>query len=331
MLSSAVKRGLVQNRNLLKNGFEKCLATSVRNNSDGLPINFGVHFVPQQQAWVVERMGKYNSVLEPGINFLIPFLDKIKYIQNLKELAIDVPHQAAITADNVTLTIDAVLYLRVVDPYLASYGVDDAEFAITQVAQTTMRSEIGKISLDIVFRERESLNVTIVQAINKAAEAWGITCLRYEIRDITLPAKVQEAMQMQVEAERKKRAAVLQSEGIRESEINVAEGRRQARILASEAEKTEQINTAKGRAAGLAIVCEALEHQEGLNAASLNVAQSYIDAFGKLAKENNTLILPANASDVTGTVASAVGIYQKIAESVGNKKLKEIKEGKKEE
>jgi len=310
----------MQNRTLLRN---PCIATAVRNYSDNTPWNTVVLFVPQQEAWVVERMGKYNSVLEPGINFLIPVLDKIKYVQNLKELAIDVPHQAAITADNVTLTIDAVLYLRVIDPYLASYGVEDAEFAITQVAQTTMRSEIGKISLDFVFRERESLNVTIVQAINKAAEAWGITCLRYEIRDITLPPKVQEAMQMQVEAERKKRAAVLQSEGIRESEINVAEGRRQARILASEADKTEQVNKAKGRAEAFERMGEALKHSQGLNAASLSVAQDYISAFNNLAQKSNTLILPANAGDVTGSVASALSIYQKISQSMAEHQKEE--------
>jgi len=202
-----------------------------------LPINTVVLFVPQQEAWVVERMGKFNRILDPGINVLIPVLDRIKYVQSLKEIAIDVPKQAAITSDNVTLNIDGVLYLRVIDPYNASYGVEDPEFAITQLAQTTMRSELGKITLDKVFQERENLNANIVEAINKAAQSWGITCLRYEIRDIKLPARVQEAMQMQVEAERKKRAAILESEGIRAADINVAEGKRQARILASEAEK----------------------------------------------------------------------------------------------
>jgi len=333
MFASVAKRGLTSS--LMRTNWSRI--SSVRLNSSASSGHQGVMntvilFVPQQEAWVVERMGKFHSVLEPGINLLIPFLDKIKYVQSLKELAIDIPHQSAITLDNVTLTIDGVLYLRVLDPYKASYGVEDAEFAIKQVAQTTMRSEIGKISLDFVFRERESLNVAIVQAINKAAEAWGIVCLRYEIRDIKLPSKVQEAMQMQVEAERKKRAAVLESEGIRESEINVAEGRRQARILASEAEKLEQINSAKGRAEALEILSEALEHKQGLNAASLSTAQAYIGAFSQLAQRSNTLILPANAGDVTSTVATAVGIYQKIAKSVAlnGKEGDENKEGEEE-
>lgn len=199
-----------------------------------------------KEAWVVERMGKFDSVLNPGLNILIPILDRVKYVQSLKELAIDIPKQSAVTSDNVTLSIDGVLYLRVIDPYKASYGVEDPEFAITQLAQTTMRSELGKISLDSVFRERESLNIGIVEAINKAAHAWGIACLRYEIRDIKLPERIQEAMQMQVEAERKKRARVLESEGLREAEINVAEGNKRSRILASEAEKLEQINRAQG-------------------------------------------------------------------------------------
>ncbi|KAG8229413.1 hypothetical protein J437_LFUL000934 [Ladona fulva] len=197
------------------------------------PINTAIMFVPQQEAWIVERMGKFHRILEPGLNILVPLLDKVKYVQSLKEIAIDVPQQSAISLDNVTLNIDGVLYLRVIDPYKASYGVEDPEFAITQLAQTTMRSELGKISLDTVFKERESLNVSIVESLNKASEAWGITCLRYEIRDIKLPLRVQEAMQMQVEAERKKRAAILESEGVRAADINVAEGKRTSRILAS--------------------------------------------------------------------------------------------------
>lgn len=201
-------------------------------------------------------MGKFHRILEPGLNLLFPIVDKVKYVQSLKEIAIDIPKQSAISADNVTLSIDGVLYLRVLDAYLASYGVEDPEFAITQLAQTTMRSELGKISLDKVFRERESLNINIVEAINKASTAWGISCLRYEIRDIRLPSRVHEAMQMQVEAERKKRAAILESEGIREAEINVAEGKRQSRILASEAEKQEQINAASGKALAILAIAD---------------------------------------------------------------------------
>merc|ERR1719422_3035695 len=193
-------------------------------------------------------MGAYNRILSPGLNILIPVLDKVKYVQSLKEITIDIPQQSAITKDNVVINIDGVLYLRIIDPYKASYGVEDPEFAITQLAQTTMRSEIGKITLDTLFRERELLNKGIVIAINSAADAWGIECLRYEIRDIRMPTRVQEAMQMQVEAERKKRAAILESEGIKSAEINVAEGKKQSRILASEAEKQELINAAQGAA-----------------------------------------------------------------------------------
>ena len=167
-------------------------------SSSSTPINTCIMFVPQQEAWIVERMGKYNKILDPGLNILIPILDKVKYVQSLKEIAIDIPQQSAISMDNVAINIDGVLYLRIMDPYKASYGIEDPEFAITQLAQTTMRSEIGKISLDDVFRERENLNVAIVNAINIASEAWGIQCMRYEIKDIKLPERIQEAMQMQV-------------------------------------------------------------------------------------------------------------------------------------
>lgn len=288
------------------------------------PINTVVMFIPQQEAWIVERMGKFHRILDPGLNILLPIIDSVKYVQSLKEMAIDIPKQSAITSDNVNLNIDGVLYLRVLDPFLASYGVEDPEFAITQLAQTTMRSEIGKISLDNVFRERESLNVGIVASINKASEAWGITCLRYEIRDIKLPVRVQEAMQMQVEAERKKRAAILESEGIRAADINVAEGQRTSRILASEAERQEQINKAMGeaeamlalaeaRAKGLTIVAKSLQSQEGQKAASLRIAEQYIDAFKKLAKVNNTVILPSDVASVSSFVTQALAIYNNVS------------------
>ncbi|XP_034948596.1 stomatin-like protein 2, mitochondrial [Chelonus insularis] len=293
------------------------------------PLNTIIMFVPQQEAWIVERMGKFHRILEPGFNMLVPIIDKIKYVQSLKEIAIDVPKQSAITADNVTLDIDGVLYLRINDPYLTSYGVEDPEFAIIQLAQTTMRSELGKISLDNVFREREGLNVNIVASINKASEVWGITCLRYEIRDIRLPTRVQEAMQMQVEAERRKRAAILESEGIRTADINVAEGKRQSRILASEAEKQEQINKASGEAAALLAVAEArakslqmvanaLSLQDGKDAASLSIAEQYVRAFNKLAKTSNTLIIPSNVSDISGVVTQAMSIYKHILPSRKN-------------
>lgn len=311
------------------------LLVSQRAKSSGsTPINTGVMFVPQQEAWVVERMGKYNKILEPGLNFLIPVLDKVKYVQSLKEIAIDIPQQSAISMDNVAINIDGVLYLRIMDPYKSSYGIEDPEFAITQLAQTTMRSEIGKISLDGLFRERENLNFAIVQSINVASEAWGIQCMRYEIRDIKLPERIQEAMQMQVEAERKKRALVLESEGIKASEINIAEGKKQAAILESEAEKTQLINSATGaaeavvvageaRAKSIKAVADALGTEKGAAAASLAVAENYVKAFGKLAKASNTLLLPANAGDVTGMVTQALSIYKKLDQNVVKEVLEE--------
>ncbi|NWW93029.1 STML2 protein, partial [Rhynochetos jubatus] len=304
--------------------------------SSGLPMNIGVLFVPQQEAWVVERMGKFHRILEPGLNFLIPLLDRIRYVQSLKEIVINVPEQSAVTLDNVTLQIDGVLYLRVMDPYKASYGVEDPEYAVTQLAQTTMRSELGKLSLDRVFRERESLNANIVDAINQASDCWGIRCLRYEIKDIHVPPRVKESMQMQVEAERRKRATVLESEGTRESAINVAEGQKQAQILASEAEKAEQINKAAGREANAMLVrarakaeaiqllAAALAQQHGSAAASLSVAEQYVSAFSKLAKDSNTLLLPANTGDVTNMVAQALGIYTTLTKPQAAKTPDEV-------
>ncbi len=244
-------------RHLMNAAFFPLHTPNSTMSSNNTPMNFGVMFVPQQEAWVVERMGKFNKILQPGLNFLIPVIDKVKYLQSLKEIVIDIPEQSAITKDNVGLRIDGVLYLKIFDPYLASYGVDDAEYAISQLAQTTMRSELGKIELDIVFKERELLNIAIVESINKAAKAWGIDCLRYEIKDVKLPERVQEAMQMQVEAERKKRAAVLESEGLREASINKAEGEKKSKILVSEAQQLEQINEAMGEAEALLKIANA--------------------------------------------------------------------------
>ncbi|XP_044513212.1 stomatin-like protein 2, mitochondrial isoform X3 [Gracilinanus agilis] len=261
-----------------------------------------------------------GALVLQGLNILIPVLDRIRYVQSLKEIVINVPEQSAVTLDNVTLQIDGVLYLRIMDPYKASYGVEDPEYAVTQLAQTTMRSELGKLSLDKVFRERESLNASIVDAINQASDYWGIRCLRYEIKDIHVPPRVKESMQMQVEAERRKRATVLESEGTRESAINVAEGKKQAQILASEAEKAEQINQAAGEASAvlakakakaeaIRILATALTQHNGDAAASLSVAEQYVSAFSKLAKDSNTILLPSNPGDVTSMVAQAMGVY----------------------
>uniref|UniRef100_G3Q2I2 Stomatin-like protein 2, mitochondrial n=1 Tax=Gasterosteus aculeatus aculeatus TaxID=481459 RepID=G3Q2I2_GASAC len=261
-----------------------------------------------------------------GLNFLIPILDRIRYVQSLKEIVIDVPEQSAVSLDNVTLQIDGVLYLRILDPFKASYGVEDPEYAVTQLAQTTMRSELGKLTLDKVFRERECLNSNIVHSINQASDEWGIRCLRYEIKDIHVPPRVKESMQMQVEAERKKRATVLESEGTREAAINVAEGRKQAQILASEGQKAEQINKASGeaqailakaeaKAKAIGMLSDALTEQNGGAAASLSVAEQYVSAFSNLAKESNTILLPSSAGDISGMVTQAMTIYGTLAKS----------------
>lgn len=286
----------------------------------------GINFVPQQEAWVVERFGKFHAVLEPGLSLLIPVIDEIKYVHSLKEIVIEIPSQSGITSDNVTLHIDGVLYLKIDDPYKASYGVEDAEYAVAQLAQTTMRSELGQLSLDAVFKERAVLNSSIVEAINSAAVPWGLECLRCEIRDIALPDKVVEDMQRQVSAERRKRASILESEGEREAAINRAEGQKQSSILSSEGKKIEQINEAKGEAEALvalahanaeaiAAVAKTLANQEGKDAVSLKIAEQYIEAFSKLAKESNTLLLPAGANDPAGMVAQAMSIYGTVQQA----------------
>ncbi|KAI8986399.1 hypothetical protein BDB01DRAFT_785505 [Pilobolus umbonatus] len=288
-----------------------------------LPRNTIIKFVPQQEAWIVERMGKFDRLLEPGLNILVPIIERIKYVKSLKETAIEVPSQSAITQDNVTLELDGVLYFRIVDPFKASYGVEDAEFAITQLAQTTMRAEIGQMTLDRTLAERAHLNSNIVESINSAANDWGIRCLRYEIRDIHPPARVVESMHQQVSAERTKRAQILESEGARQAAINVAEGRKQATILASEAERAEKINMAAGEAEaiklrahasaeGIQKVAHAISAQHGNDAVSMTVAEKYVEAFGRMAKEGTTIIVPASTSDAASMVTQALAIYNTI-------------------
>ncbi|OMP88432.1 hypothetical protein BK809_0003189 [Diplodia seriata] len=301
--------------------------TSYFQRAPSLPANTIVRFVPQQTAWIVERMGKFNRILAPGLAVLIPFLDRIAYVKSLKEAAIEIPSQSAITADNVTLELDGVLYTRVFDAYKASYGVEDAEYAISQLAQTTMRSEIGQLTLDHVLKERANLNANITAAINEAAQDWGVTCLRYEIRDIHAPGPVVEAMHRQVTAERSKRAEILESEGQRQSAINIAEGRKQSVILASEALRSEQINMASGEAeaillkakataAGIDAVARAIEHgkHNAQSAVSLKVAEQYVDAFAKLAKEGTSVVVPGNVGDIGGMIATAMSVYGKVSE-----------------
>ncbi|KAI1322854.1 SPFH domain/Band 7 family protein [Xylariaceae sp. FL0255] len=304
-----------------------------------LPANTIVRFVPQQTAWIVERMGKFNRILEPGLAILVPFLDRIAYVKSLKEVAIEIPSQSAITADNVTLELDGVLYTRVFDAYKASYGVEDAEYAISQLAQTTMRSEIGQLTLDHVLKERAALNTNITAAINEAAQAWGVTCLRYEIRDIHAPDAVVEAMHRQVTAERSKRAEILDSEGQRQSAINIAEGKKQSVILASEALRAEQINRASGEAE--AILMKAKATAAGIDAVgrsiatggssaqgavSLNVAEKYVDAFAKLAKESTAVVVPGNVGDIGGMMAAGLSVYGKVSEAQSRTMAKQIME-----
>jgi len=275
--------------------------------------------VPQQSAFVVERLGRYRATLDAGFHILLPFIDAIRYRHSLKESAVDIPEQICITKDNVQVHVDGVLYLKVMNPERASYGVTDYLFAISQLAQTTLRSEIGKIDLDRTFEERMHINVQIVNELDKATEPWGIKVLRYEIKNITPPADVLAAMEKQMRAEREKRAVVLTSEGQRDAAINNAEGEKQQVIKASEAKKQQQINEAEGQASailavaeataeGIRKVAEAINLPGGFEAVQLRVAEQYIGQFGQLAKESNTLVLPANAADVGSMIALAMNV-----------------------
>lgn len=286
----------------------------------------GVKIVPQQQAWIVEKLGRFDRKLEPGLSFLIPGIERVAYKHSLKEEAVDVMKQAAITNDNVTLNIDGVLYVRIIDPVAASYGVTDPYYAIIQLAQTTMRSEIGKIQMDKTFEEREMLNVNIVQVINEAAANWGIQCMRYEIKDINPPQNVLKAMEMQVEAERRKRAEILESEGKRQAQINIAEGGKQEVVLESEAAMTDQVNRAKGEADAIMLVADAtakaieiiaasIQSKGGEAAVSLRVAEQYIEAFKHLAKKNNTLILPASTDNLGNLIAQSMAIFKHVQQA----------------
>jgi regulator of protease activity HflC (stomatin/prohibitin superfamily) len=280
--------------------------------------------VPQQSAYVVERLGRFHATLAAGFHVLLPFVDVIRYRHSLKETAIDIPAQVCITRDNVQVGVDGILYLKVLNPERASYGISDFNFAISQLAQTTLRSEVGKIDLDRTFEERTNINLQVVTELAKASEAWGVKVLRYEIKNITPPHDVLAAMEKQMRAEREKRAVILTSEGVRDAAVNTAEGDKQQVIKASEARKQQQINEAEGQAAailsvssataeGIRRVAEAIKLPGGYEAVQLRVAEQYVEQFGNLAKETTTLILPASVSDVGSMIALAMKSIQASA------------------
>src|SRR5438270_13993579 len=277
--------------------------------------------VPQQQAWVVERLGKFAETLQAGFHILIPFLDTVRYKHSLKEIAVDVPEQICITKDNVQVAVDGVLYIKILNPERASYGISDYNYAISQLAQTNLRSEIGKIDLDKTFEERTNINTAVVSEVDKASEAWGVKVLRYEIKNITPPKDVLAAMEKQMRAEREKRAVILTSEGGRDAAVNTAEGQKQQLIKQSEAERQKKVNEAEGQASailavatataeGIRKVADAIQAPGGFQAVQLRVAESYIAEFGKLAKTSNTMILPTNTADVAGMIATAMSVIR---------------------
>jgi regulator of protease activity HflC (stomatin/prohibitin superfamily) len=290
--------------------------------------------VPQKSAFIVERLGKYAKTLEAGFHILIPFIERVAYKHSLKEVAVDVPSQSCITRDNIAVEVDGVLYLQVMDPAKASYGIDNFMFASTQLAQTTMRSEIGKLELDRTFEEREAINGSIIQAVDKASDPWGIKITRYEIKNIEPPNSVKDALEKQMRAEREKRAAIAESEGQRQAITNVAEGDKQEAIKKSEGEKMKRINEAEGRAQeiemiaiataeGIRKIAESIQAPGGLDAVNLRVAEQYIREFGKLAQKSNSVIIPSNLSDIGGMVASVTSLLK--SSTLGSEKPDQTK------
>ncbi|HEY8027457.1 MAG TPA: stomatin-like protein [Burkholderiaceae bacterium] len=285
-----------------------------------------INVVPQQHAWVVERLGKYHATLPPGLNIVLPFIDRIAYKHVLKEIPLDVPPQVCITRDNTQLQVDGILYFQVTDPMRASYGSSNYIAAITQLAQTTLRSVIGKMELDKTFEERDHINTTIVSAIDESAANWGVKVLRYEIKDLTPPKEILHAMQAQITAEREKRALIAASEGRKQEQINIATGEREASIAKSEGEKQASINRAQGQAAAILSIAEAsaeairktaaaIREPGGSDAVNLKVAEQYVAAFGQLARTNNSIIVPANLSDISGLIASALQVVKSQSKS----------------
>ncbi|GAB4470069.1 MAG: stomatin-like protein [Burkholderiaceae bacterium] len=280
-----------------------------------------VRIVPQQHAWVVERLGKYHATLSPGLNIVIPFIDRVAYKHSLKEVPLDTPSQVCITRDNTQLAVDGVLFFQVTDPQRASYGSSNYIVAITQLAQTTLRSVIGRLELDKTFEEREFINHSVVSAIDEAAMNWGVKVLRYEIKDLTPPAEILRAMQAQITAEREKRALIASSEGRKQEQINIATGQKEAAIAKSEGDKQAAINNAQGEAAAVLAIAEATAEAirkvaqaigapGGMEAVNLKVAEKYVEAFAALARTNNTLIVPANLADLSTLIGSAMAIVK---------------------
>ncbi len=291
-------------------------------------VTRAIRIVPQQHAWVVERFGKYDRTLPPGLSFIIPFIDRVAYKHLLKEIPLDVPSQVCITRDNTQLTVDGVLYFQVTDPMRASYGASNYIAAITQLAQTTLRSVIGRLELDKTFEERDAINSSVVSSLDEAALNWGVKVLRYEIKDLTPPNEILRSMQAQITAEREKRARIAESEGRKQEQINLATGERESSIQRSEGERQAEVNRAMGEAAAIQAVADAtaraierigaaLRQPGGMEALNLQVAEKYIDALGKMARENNTMIVPANLADVATLVATATSVVRNRVELPG--------------
>jgi len=285
-----------------------------------------IRIVPQKQAFIIERLGKYSNTLEAGFHILTPFIDRVAYRHTLKEQAVDVQPQSCITKDNIAVEVDGILYMQVVDPKKASYGINNYQFASAQLAQTTMRSVMGKLELDKTFEERETINSAIVDAVDKASDPWGVKVTRYEVKNILPPQSIKDAMEKQMRAEREKRATIAESEGDRQAKINRAEGDRQEMIARSEGEKQKRINEAEGRAIeilrvaeatanGIREIASAINEKGGVNAVNLRIAEQYLDEFGKLAKTNNSIIIPSDLSDIAGMIKAASSVIKDRTEA----------------
>ena len=291
-----------------------------------------IRIVPQKQAFIIERLGKYSKTLEAGFHILAPFIDKVAYRHTLKEQAVDVAPQQCITKDNIAVEVDGILYMQVVDPKKASYGINNYQFASAQLAQTTMRSVMGKLELDKTFEERENINSVIVDAVDKASDPWGVKVTRYEVKNILPPQSIKDAMEKQMRAEREKRANIAESEGDRQAKINRAEGEKQQVIAQSEGEKQKRINEAEGRAIeilrvaeatanGIREIAKAINEKGGVNAVNLRIAEQYLDEFGKLAKTNNSIIIPSDLSDIAGMIKAASSVIKTKTDDAGETEI----------